>query len=236
LQALSTAQQRPERHLKQVLHCTRGIIFLGTPHHGSGLAHWAESLAKVIGVLKQTNPEILAVLRSESEVLERVQNGFHTMIRSRAQDGLRPIEITCFYEELPLPGVGIVGEQYFYLCQQLIVSQVVPSHSAILPGYIPIGIRSNHMEMTKFGEEEDPGFKAVVGELRRWVKDLVRSGNAISQESGTGSWQRHGARGEFREEPEGRALERQVLRITQGGSRFGNTTVRGGSLFQGNYV
>lgn len=108
-QALAMAQQRPERHLKQILHCTRAIIFLGTPHHGSGLAQWAESLAKAIGLIKQTNPEILAVLRSESEVLERVQGGFHTMIRSRAQDSLPPIEITCFYEELPLPGVGIVS-------------------------------------------------------------------------------------------------------------------------------
>jgi hypothetical protein len=60
-------------------------------------------------VLKQTNPAILAVLKNDSEVLERVQGGFHTMIRSRAQDGLSPIEITCFYEELPLPGVGIVS-------------------------------------------------------------------------------------------------------------------------------
>lgn len=117
MQALSTAQQRPERHLKQVLHCTRGIVFLGTPHHGSGLAHWAESLAKVIGVVKEANPRILAVLRSDSEVLERVQNEFHTMIRSRAQYGLRPIEITCFYEELPLPGVGIVSLELFRHCR-----------------------------------------------------------------------------------------------------------------------
>ncbi len=119
MQALSTAQLRPERHLKQILHCTRGIIFLGTPHHGSGLAHWAESLAKVIGVLKQTNPEILAVLKSDSEVLERVQNGFHTMIRSRAQDGLRPIDITCFFEELPLPGVGYVSSAVFPLLSMI---------------------------------------------------------------------------------------------------------------------
>lgn len=108
-QALATAQQRPEAHIKRVLDCCRGIVFLGTPHHGSGLAHWAESLAKAIGVLKQTNAEILAVLKSDSEVLERIQGSFHTMIRARNQNMLAPIEITCFYEELPLPGIGTVS-------------------------------------------------------------------------------------------------------------------------------
>ncbi|RFU30301.1 hypothetical protein B7463_g6063, partial [Scytalidium lignicola] len=154
--ALSTARQRPEKHLQKVLHHTRGIIFLGTPHHGSGLALWAERLAKVIGLLKQTNPEILSVLQADSEVLARIQDSFHTMIRSRNQDGLLPIEITCFFEEIPLPGVGLV----------------VPSHSAVLPGYIPIPIRSNHLDMTKFDSAEDPGFTAITGELRRWVKEL----------------------------------------------------------------
>ena len=109
VQALSTAQQRPETHLQKVLDRTRGIVFLGTPHHGSGLAHWAESLAKAIGILKQTNTEILAILRRDSEVLERVQSGFHTMIRLRAQVGAPPIEITCFFEELPLLGIGVVS-------------------------------------------------------------------------------------------------------------------------------
>ena len=92
-----------------MLHCTRGIVFLGTPHYGSGLAQWAERLAKAIGLLKQTNPQILAVLESDSEVLARIQDSFHVMVRSRAQDGLPPIEITCFFEELPLPVVGIVS-------------------------------------------------------------------------------------------------------------------------------
>src|SRR5436190_12554688 len=50
--------------------------------------------------------------------------------------------------------------------------QVVPQDSAILPGYIPIGIRRNHMEMTKFSDAEDPGFVAACGELRRWTKKM----------------------------------------------------------------
>lgn len=213
--ALSTSQQRPESHLKNVLQCTRGIIFLGTPHHGSGLANWAGGLARAIGVLKQTNPEILAVLKSDSEVLERVQNSFHTMIRSRSQDGLPPIEITCFYEELPLPGVGVV----------------VPSHSAILPGYIPIGIHSNHIDMTKFEDMEDPGFVAIAGELRRWTRDIARTGSRQPQPRGESS-----QRGARNEEYPGTSRRRN-LTINQGGSHFrGPATVSGGSLFQGNFV
>jgi len=109
IQALATSQQRPEQHIKKVLNCTRGIVFMGTPHHGSGLAHWAESMARAIGVIKQTNAEILTVLKSDSEVLERIQHSFHTMIQARGQSKLTPITITCFFEELPLPGVGVVS-------------------------------------------------------------------------------------------------------------------------------
>lgn len=108
-QALIAARGRPETHLQNILHSTRGIIFLGTPHRGAALAMWAEKLARSIGPLKQTSPQILAVLKSDSEVLARIQDQFHTMIRSPNKYGLQPIEITCFYEELPLQGLGIVS-------------------------------------------------------------------------------------------------------------------------------
>lgn len=58
---------------------------------------------------------------------------------------------------------------------KLSLSQVVPSHSATVPGYIPIGIRSDHMNMTKFEGGDDPGFVAVAGELRRWCRELSLS-------------------------------------------------------------
>ena len=102
------SRERPEPHLQNIIRSTRGVAFLGTPHHGAGLARWAELLARAIGVVKQTNTEIVTVLQSESEVLARIQDSFHTMVMSRGIDGSGLIDICCFYEELPLPGVGQV--------------------------------------------------------------------------------------------------------------------------------
>ena len=45
-------------------------------------------------------------------------------------------------------------------------------HSAILSAYMSIGIHNDHMGMTKFESEGDPGFVSVTGELQRWVKEL----------------------------------------------------------------
>ncbi|KAF5001982.1 hypothetical protein FDECE_10784 [Fusarium decemcellulare] len=147
---------RPEQHLQNILLRTRGIIFLGTPHHGSSLAKWGELLSRSVGVMRQTNTEIIQVLTRDSEVLARIQDSFHSLVRSREKEETDVIEITCFYEELPMKKLGII----------------VPKHSAILPGYSSVGIHRNHAEITKFASPDEPGFVAVCGELKRWVKKI----------------------------------------------------------------
>jgi hypothetical protein len=102
------SQNSAEKHHQRILQCTRAIAFLGTPHSGSSIAPFAAGLARLLGLIRQTNPRILAVLQSDSEVLARIQKDFHTMLRARAVKGHRNISITCFFEELPLPGVGQV--------------------------------------------------------------------------------------------------------------------------------
>ncbi|KAK8073299.1 hypothetical protein PG994_004198 [Apiospora phragmitis] len=154
--ALLASQNSSEQHLRAILECTYGILFLGTPHSGSGLATSAERLAKLIGLIKNTNAQNLGVLRRDSEVLSRIQDDFHTMLRSRACDGYPSINISCFYEELPLPGIG----------------EVVPKSSAILHGYTAVGIRSNHRDMVRFSSPDDLGFLSLTGELKIWIDDL----------------------------------------------------------------
>ena len=102
-------RQQSERHLHNIFHSTRGIIFLGTPHHGADIATWAAVISRSIGLLKQTNPKIVDVLKRDSEVLARIQDGFYTMVKAHSTAETPPIEVTCFYEELPVLGVGLVG-------------------------------------------------------------------------------------------------------------------------------
>ena len=87
------------------------MIFLGTPHSGAALAKWAEAFLKSLGLIKQTNKNILQVLTTNSEILARIQSDFHTMVRNMSLHG-RVMQITCFYEEFPLPGVGVVGSPF----------------------------------------------------------------------------------------------------------------------------
>ena len=60
-------------------------------------------------MVKQTNSEIVEVLRRDSEVLARIQDHFHTMIMALSEEESGLVEICCFFEELPLPGVGLVS-------------------------------------------------------------------------------------------------------------------------------
>lgn len=68
-----------------------------------------------------------------------------------------------------------------------LIVQIVPQDSAKLPGYIPIGIHKNHMNMAKFGDANDPGFTAVAGELRRWSKDVAESMKPVAAPPGVQS-------------------------------------------------
>ena len=111
VQALLASRNSTEKHLQNILSCTRGILFLGTSHGGSALATWAELLAKSVG---QTNPQIIDVLKRDSEVLARIQKDFHSMLRARADNHDPSIAITFSYEQLPLPGIDEVSIIMFH--------------------------------------------------------------------------------------------------------------------------
>ncbi|KAM7201196.1 hypothetical protein V8F20_004942 [Naviculisporaceae sp. PSN 640] len=151
--ALSISRERAESHLNSLEANARGIAFLGTPHNGSDLAAWAVLGARLIAKFKDTNVSILRTLERDSEILRDTQDAFGQLLRAREREG-RPINVTCFYEEHALTGVGMV----------------VPQSSASLFGYDYYGIPNNHKDMPKFANRSEVGYGRVAGELKRWAR------------------------------------------------------------------
>ena len=81
---------------------------MGTPHCGSGLAEWAVVGSKFLQYFRRVNQGTLEILQQKSEVMARIRQDFHTMLRGRDQSAERETAIVCFYEELPVRAVGEV--------------------------------------------------------------------------------------------------------------------------------
>lgn len=154
-EAILLSRNNPETHLRDIFDCTTGIAFMGTPHKGSWMADWAKIPASALGLMKSINASLLDVLQTDSQILELIQVHFWSMIRERQKAG-RPIEVTCFFEELPLPVFG----------------GIVSKESATLEGYSSFSIYANHRNMVKFVSIEENGFKRLLGELVRWKSQV----------------------------------------------------------------
>jgi hypothetical protein len=124
-EAILQSRNNPEGHLRNIFECTKGVIFMGTPHMGSWMADWARLPASALGMVKSTNKSLLKILETDDQLLESVQGRFLAMVRYLRESNRR-LEITCFFEELPLPVVG----------------KVVSKESATFAGYNLIGIHA----------------------------------------------------------------------------------------------
>ncbi|RYP33540.1 hypothetical protein DL767_004715 [Monosporascus sp. MG133] len=150
-EAILLSRNNPEAHLRGIFDCVVGVVFMGTPHRGSWMADWAKIPASALGLFKSTNKSLLAILETHSQLLESGQTRFWSMVRE-VREGGRPLEATCFFEELPLPAVG----------------HVVSKESATLEGYTAVSVHADHRNMVRFGSADDNGFKRLFGELIRW--------------------------------------------------------------------
>jgi len=157
-EAILQSRNNPEGHLKKIFECTKGVIFMGTPHGGSWMADWARLPASALGMVKSTNKSLLKILETDDQLLESVQVRFLGMIRDLRESNRR-LEVACFFEELPLLGVG----------------KVVSKESATFAGYNSLGIHANHSNMVRFASPEETGFTRVLGELTRWEMELQSS-------------------------------------------------------------
>lgn len=153
--AILLSRNNPEAHLRGIFGCTKGIIFMGTPHKGAWMADWAKIPASALGLAKVANKSLLEILQTDNQLLESDQLEFWSMVRELREGGRR-FEVTCAFEELPLPVVG----------------KVVSNTSATLEGYASFSIHANHSDMVRFVSAEENGFKRLLGVLTRWKIQL----------------------------------------------------------------
>ena len=128
-------------------------------------------------VFVNTNREVLEHLGRNSEWLEYQQTLFLPISNK--------FETICFYETCatPLPGGSslLVCFNAFVLvipfrCELTISRQVVPKHSACIPGALgtaKIAISSDHTNMVKFKDVDDEGFRKVHAELSIMLKKAL---------------------------------------------------------------
>lgn len=100
-QALYTSRHHPERYFNNILHSTRGVIFVDTPNHGVGRASWAEAKFSSTSLIKQTNSKHDNNLRRDFEVIADIQDHFHNMVNEHSAETQPQIEVLYLYEEPP---------------------------------------------------------------------------------------------------------------------------------------
>lgn len=153
--AILMSRNNPETHLQSIFDALKGVIFMGTPHKGAWMADWAKIPVSALGLVKSSNVVLLDFLQTNNQLLESVQVDFLAMVRQLREDG-RGIEMTCFFEELPILGAGMI----------------VSRESATFEGYAARSIYANHRDMAKFETAEDNGFKRLLWELTRWTSKI----------------------------------------------------------------
>ncbi|KAH8422390.1 uncharacterized protein LDX57_000147 [Aspergillus melleus] len=165
---------KKSEHIHSIFVSTYGIMFFGTPHHGSSKAILANYVQRMVDVLPSkvvdTDSQLLEALREGSEILQDITDNFQPKMKS--------FHVFFFWEQEK----SNLGVKWDYIVAQT-------SAAPILDDTDRAGIKADHRRMCKFATRTSPGYRLVVATLmryseeapnkigRRWVenKELVRS-------------------------------------------------------------
>lgn len=143
--------------LRSIYVSTYGIIFLGTPHTGSDVAHWAGVLQHMSDAVVpkrffETESVLLKTLKRDNETLQNINNHF--------LDVYQRFKINMAHENHK---TDIKGHK--------VIIVDASSASPQLPGVVYYGIEATHSGMAKFDSVNAPGYRTVSTTLREWVSE-----------------------------------------------------------------
>jgi hypothetical protein len=158
-------------HLHSIYTCTYGILFFGTPHHGSSKAHLVSSLQKLASFTiprsaLQTESALVNALEEDSEILQDITDQFVPLMSN--------FRIYYFWEQertdLKYTKDYVVGQS---------------SAAPIFDNTERCGIAADHRRMCKFDSNTSQGFRTTVAALRKYCSEapaVIRVRNAKVEE------------------------------------------------------
>ncbi|KAI1167164.1 Alpha/Beta hydrolase protein [Nemania serpens] len=173
---------------------TRGMVFLGTPFHGSPVAPWAKIISTMLSAIHETDTRKIKDLDQKSDKLKILAESFAMTLNQRIRDN-KEIRVSFFHETKSLHG-----------------SLIVPEPNSRISGFGDhASINADHSAMCKFADQETQGYQSVLAAIQKVSVVLTRDGTETSGGAyvvNNNNW------GE---------VHNQVLRdqIIHGGMRFG---------------
>lgn len=163
-QALSYSTSRTSAkiaHIHSISTCTYGILFFGTPHHGSSKARLLGTLQKLGSIaLPQKlsgghfESDLVSALEEESETLQNVTDYFVPLMKN--------FQIYFFWEQ---EKTDLVYTKDYIVDQE----SAAPSFDDTERS----GIAADHSGMVKFDSNTSQGFRSVVAALDRYCEDAA---------------------------------------------------------------
>ncbi|KAL8903338.1 MAG: hypothetical protein Q9207_003989 [Kuettlingeria erythrocarpa] len=142
-------------HLRSIYVSTYGILFLGTPHHGSDVAQWGNRLEWICSVMLpkkvvDTQPQLVDALKTNNETLQNIDRQFVNLMGR--------FHIFFFHEGKP---TNLKGTLRFIVDE----TSASPSYQDVERGVI----QADHSHMCKFENENAPGFDLVAEAILRYA-------------------------------------------------------------------
>lgn len=141
-----------------IYNSTRGVIFIGTPHHGSKGVDWAEQLEKLAFFAGQSvNTSILEDLGKNNKFLEQLSSDFTGILRETR------FYTRCFYESAGMTSFKLVGRRVVNDTSASIDDPVVNKNFP-LPG--------THSQICKYANSTDVGYDRVSKAILYFVDNI----------------------------------------------------------------
>ncbi|KAL9040925.1 MAG: hypothetical protein Q9180_001608 [Flavoplaca navasiana] len=144
-------------HLRSIFVSTYGILFLGTPHHGSDVAQWGNRLEWICSVMlpkkvMDSQHQLIDALKTNNETLQNIDRQFIQI--------LNRFHIYFFHEGKP---TNLKGTLKFIVDETSASPTVQDVERAV--------IQADHSHMCKFENQSAPGFDLVVDGIQRYAEE-----------------------------------------------------------------